>query len=40
MFNTYDKPFGGMNMVFAGDFAQLAPAMGDEKISLYSRFIG
>jgi hypothetical protein len=33
--NGYDKPFGGMNMVFAGDFAQLPPAMGGENISLY-----
>ena len=38
--NIYDKPFGGMNMVFAGDFAQLPPAIGGENISLYSRFIG
>ena len=38
--NVYDKPFGGMNMVFAGDFAQLPPAIGGENISLYSRFIG
>ena len=28
--NIYDKPFGGMNMVFAGDFAQLPPAIGGE----------
>src|ERR1700678_211742 len=38
--NIYDKPFGGMNMVFAGDFAQLPPEMGGENISLYGRFIG
>ena len=38
--NIYDKPFGGMNMVFAGDFAQLPPAIGGENISLYSQFIG
>ena len=38
--NIYDKPFGGMNMVFAGDFAQLPPAIGGENISLYGRFIG
>ena len=38
--NIYDKPFGGMNIVFAGDFAQLPPAIGGENISLYSRFIG
>jgi hypothetical protein len=29
-----------MNMVFAGDFAQLPPAIGGENISLYSQFIG
>ena len=29
-----------MNIVFAGDFAQLPPAMGGENISLYGRFIG
>ena len=38
--NIYDKPFGGMNMVFAGDFAQLPPAIGGENVSLYGRFIG
>jgi hypothetical protein len=38
--NVYDKPFGGMNMVFAGDFAQLPPAIGGENVSLYGRFIG
>ena len=35
-----DKPFGGLNMVFSGDFAQLPPAIGGEKVSLYSRVIG
>ena len=34
--NIYDKPFGGMNMVFAGNFAQLPPAIGRGNISLYS----
>jgi len=24
--NVYDKPFGGLNFIFAGDFAQLPPA--------------
>ena len=33
--NVYDKPFSDMNMVFAGDFAQLPPAVGGENISLY-----
>ncbi|KAF5365901.1 hypothetical protein D9615_010738 [Tricholomella constricta] len=33
-------PFGGMNMIFAGDFAQLPPVMGGEDISLYSRKVG
>jgi hypothetical protein len=36
-FNIYEKPFGGMNMIFAGDFAQLPPAM--NKPSLYSRSV-
>ena len=35
-----DLPFGGMNMVFAGDFAQLPPAVGQEHASLYSRTVG
>jgi len=34
----YNKPFGGINFVFAGDFAQLPPAMGAP--SLYSGMIG
>ena len=33
----YDLPFGGMNMVFAGDFAQLPPVGG---ASLYSDVVG
>ncbi|RDB24423.1 ATP-dependent DNA helicase PIF1 [Hypsizygus marmoreus] len=33
-------PFGGMNMIFAGDFAQLPPALGQEGASLYSRTVG
>ncbi|KAF5330095.1 hypothetical protein D9758_018667 [Tetrapyrgos nigripes] len=32
--------FGGMNMIFAGDFVQLPPAMGGESVSLYSHIIG
>ena len=35
--NIYDKPFGGMNIVFAGDFAKLPHG---ENIYLYSQFIG
>ncbi|KAF5367284.1 hypothetical protein D9615_010468 [Tricholomella constricta] len=35
-----EVPFGGMNMIFAGDFAQLPPAMGGESVSLYSRTVG
>lgn len=40
VFGVPDIPFGGMNMVFSGDFAQLPPAMGGENVSLYGRFIG
>ncbi|KAJ8495889.1 hypothetical protein ONZ45_g12679 [Pleurotus djamor] len=29
-------PFGGKNMLFAGDFAQLPPPVGGESVSLYS----
>jgi hypothetical protein len=35
-----DVPFGGLNFIFAGDFAQLPPAVGGESSSLYSRNIG
>lgn len=38
--NISDLPFGGMNMIFAGDFAQLPPPMGGEIVSLYSHSIG
>jgi hypothetical protein len=34
---VFDMPFGGMNMVFAGDFAQLPPVGGP---SLYSGTVG
>src|SRR5262245_42385701 len=34
-FNIYERPFGGINIIFAGDFAQLPPAM--SKPSLYSQ---
>ena len=40
IFNHCDIPFGGMNMIFAGDFAQLPPAIGGEHTSLYSRTAG
>ncbi|KAF8882796.1 hypothetical protein BD779DRAFT_1381589, partial [Infundibulicybe gibba] len=33
-------PFGGLSMIFAGDFAQLPPAIGQEHASLYSRTVG
>jgi hypothetical protein len=35
--NTTDVPFGGINMIFAGDFAQLPPVGGD---SLYAGSVG
>ena len=38
--NIHDKPFGGMNFIFAGDFAQLPPPIGGENVALYSRHIG
>ena len=40
VFEIADVPFGGLNMVFSGDFAQLPPAVGGEHVSLYSRRIG
>ena len=39
-FNEPNKPFGGINIVFAGDFAQLPPVSGGEASSLYSGSIG
>jgi hypothetical protein len=38
--NRPDISFGGMNIIFAGDFAQLPPPMGGENVSLYSCSIG
>ena len=38
--NILDSPFGRMNMIFAGDFAQLPPVIGREHASLYSRTVG
>lgn len=36
-----EAPFrGGMNMIFAGDFAQLPPVIGHEHAALYSHTIG
>ncbi len=35
--NIHDIPFGGLNMIFAGDFAQLPPVGGT---SLYSGYVG
>lgn len=39
-FNAPDLPFGGKNVIFAGDFAQLPPVTGREASSLYSGCIG
>ncbi len=33
--NNADLMFGGMNMIFAGDFAQLPPVIGSENAALY-----
>lgn len=38
--NNLDAPFGGLNFIFAGDFAQLPPVIGHENASLYSRSVG
>jgi hypothetical protein len=37
--NQPETAFGGMNMIFAGDFGQLPPPMGGENVSLYSHVI-
>ena len=34
------EPFGGFNIIFAGDFAQLLPPIGHENASLYSWTVG
>ena len=38
--NNLDAPFGGLNIIFAGDFTQLPPVIGHEHASLYSRSVG
>ena len=38
--NNPENPFEWMNMIFAGDFAQLPPAIGGENASLYSHTVG
>ena len=38
--NNPTCPFGGLNMLFAGDFAQLPPPLGGESVALYSRIVG
>ena len=35
--NVLETPFGGINMIFAGDFAQLAPV---KSVPLYSSLVG
>ncbi|PBK59128.1 hypothetical protein ARMSODRAFT_899687, partial [Armillaria solidipes] len=40
VFNIYHVPFGGISMIFAGDFAQLPPAYGGSGQSLYSSYVG
>jgi PIF1-like helicase len=38
--NNPESPFGGLNMIFSGDFAQLPPPIGKEHAALYSRTVG
>lgn len=38
--NNPTCPFGGFNMLFAGDFAQLPPPLGAESVALYSCIVG
>jgi hypothetical protein len=37
--NNFDAPFGGLNMIFAGDFAQLPPVIGQEHASLWGKML-
>ena len=39
IFDTSEDSFGGLDIVFAGDFAQLPLAVGGEGVSLYSHLI-
>ena len=39
-FNIHDLPFGGKNIISAGDFAQLPPVSSRELLLLYSKTIG
>ena len=38
--NNPEAPFGGLNVIFAGDFVQLPPVIGQEHASLYSGSVG
>ena len=38
--NNTEEPFGGLNIIFSGDFGQLPPAISQEHASLYSRTVG
>jgi len=40
VFNKPDVPFGGIDIIFVGDFAQLPPPIGGENVSLYSHSVG
>ena len=35
--NEFDMPYGGVNMIFSGDFAQMSPVFGSP---LYSGTVG
>ena len=38
--NNPDSPFGGLSMIFSGDFAQSPPPIGGDNASLYSWTVG